>query len=667
MHIKVTGFFRHLLSRILVYDVAMTIRPLIYLLFVLVSTLAFLPASAADNSEQRKLYEQANKALQTHQLARYQQIRAELDDYALAPYLDYLYLLHRLDQVPLSVVDAFLSQHSDSFFGERLRARLLNKLADRHDWQNYLRFYEPTQSSQRQCYRTLALIQTGDYATAREQVADLWLVPGSQDKACDPVFKFGRDQGVIDDDLIWERLMLSLRHQQFSIAKYLSGQVDASHTARAWIERWQTIHSQPLNLLNQLPAEVTDDRVSLAHDLPLAREIILHGIKRLARRDFDKAFSEWQRLSPHYSFTDEQRSEARRTIGLWAALNRDDNALQYFGDTVSVWRVRAALWQQDWQAVQQAIAALDMAEQQTNQWQYWLGRSQAALGDETAAQATWQSIADDRDYYSFLAADRLGQEYQMNHNPIVVDDAAKASLRSSDRFQRLREFYELGMDLEARREAYHMQQHLSREALMLVATETHTWPWHNQTIAFLGRAQYWDALDLRFPLIYMPYFNQTAETVGLDASWLIAIARQESAFNPNARSHAGAMGLMQVMPATGELMGRQLNQPLVNQRELYIPERNITLGGAYLKKVFVENQRNPVLATASYNAGPHRVRNWLPDKPLPADIWAENIPFNETRHYIRAVMSYAATFDFQRKRPITPLRERMPAVQPTKP
>lgn len=643
----------------------MTLRPFVHFLSMLALMLAFLPASIADNETQRKLFEQANKTLQTHQLARYQQLRDELDDYALAPYLDYLYLLHRLDQVPLSTVDTFLSKHSETFFGERLRSRLLGKLADRRDWQNYLRFYQASQSSQRQCYHAQALIQTGDYTKARALVSELWLVPGSQDKACDPVFKFGRDQGVIDDDLIWERLMLALRYHQFDLANYLSGEVEANHTAMAWTERWQRIHSQPLSLLRQLPAEVKNDRVSLAHDLPLAREIVLHGIKRLARSDHDKAFDEWQRLSPHYSFSDEERTEARRTIGLWAALNRDSDALRYFGDSASVWRVRAALWQQDWRAVQQAIAALDQQEQQTNQWQYWLGRSQAALGNENAAQKTWKAIADQRDYYSFLAADRLGQDYQMNHYPIVVNETAKAALKSTDSFQRLREFYALDMNLEARREAYQMQQHLSRDELMLVATETHTWPWHHQTIAFLGRAQYWDALDLRFPLIYMPYFKQTAQKVGLDPSWLIAIARQESAFNPEARSHAGAMGLMQVMPATGELMGRELNQPLGNHRELYLPERNIALGGAYLKRVFVQNQRNPVLATASYNAGPHRVKNWLPDSPLPADIWAENIPYNETRHYIRAVMSYAATFDFQRNQPVTPLRDRMPDVQAT--
>jgi soluble lytic murein transglycosylase len=179
----------------------------------------------------------------------------------------------------------------------------------------------------------------------------------------------------------------------------------------------------------------------------------------------------------------------------------------------------------------------------------------------------------------------------------------------------------------------------------------------------LGKAQYWDALDLRFPVVYDDAMLQAGKAQGLDPSWLLAIARQESAFNPEARSHAGAMGLMQLMPDTGRLISKIINRPLKQLSELYRPERNIELGSAYLRRMYDENQKNPVLATAAYNAGPHRVNKWLPDSSLDADIWAENIPFNETRHYVQTVMSYAAIFDSQRNQSIKPLSERMPKVK----
>ena len=123
------------------------------------------------------------------------------------------------------------------------------------------------------------------------------------------------------------------------------------------------------------------------------------------------------------------------------------------------------------------------------------------------------------------------------------------------------------------------------------------------------------------------------------------------------------MGLMQLMPDTGRLISKLINRPLKQLNELYRPERNIELGSAYLRRMYDENQQNPVLATAAYNAGPHRVSKWLPDNSLDADIWAENIPFNETRHYVQTVMSYAAIFDSQRNQSIKPLSERMPRIK----
>jgi soluble lytic murein transglycosylase len=154
---------------------------------------------------------------------------------------------------------------------------------------------------------------------------------------------------------------------------------------------------------------------------------------------------------------------------------------------------------------------------------------------------------------------------------------------------------------------------------------------------------------------------------GIDTSWLMGIARQESAFNPIARSRVGALGLMQVMPKTGKLIAKIIKSPLRSSKDLLKPRKNIELGSAYLKHVYEMNQNNPVLATASYNAGPHRVKRWMPAHDLPADIWAENIPFNETRHYVQNVMAYAAIFDHQRKQPIKRVSDRMPVVKAIKP
>ncbi|HET8807351.1 MAG TPA: transglycosylase SLT domain-containing protein, partial [Methylophaga sp.] len=586
--------------------------------------------------------------------------------YPLQSYLDYLFLRHRLNQTGNASVAAFLDKHDDSFFAERLRNAKLDKLAANKQWQAYLDFYQSPQTAERACHHARALMHTGQSDAAEKAALELWLVPYSQEKACDPVFNIIEKRGLLTDDLRWQRLMLSLRAQQFSLAGYLAETVNAAATAQAWTDRWQQIHNNPASLLSQLPATVDHNRVSLANDVPLSREIIVHGLSRLARQNPDKAYFHWQRLKPAYQFSSEQQHAVQREIGLWAALNRQDEALRYFGDTPNEpWRVRAALWQQNWPAVKAAIASLDENTRQENRWQYWLARSLDKTGDKAAAEAIWRTMINERDYYAFLAADRLGADYSMNPRPIEAEPDEMAALKAMPAYQRLYEFYHIGEDLEARREAYYLQNTLTDRQLQLLSLETHRWGWHNQTIALLGSAQYWDALDQRFPVLYIEDMLQAAKNQKLDVAWLLAIARQESAFNPAARSHAGAMGLMQVMPATARSTAKLLNKPLQSEAELYKPERNIEIGSRYLRKVYEDLQNNPVLATAAYNAGPHRVQRWLPENgPLPADIWAENIPFNETRRYIRAVMSYTATFDYQLNRPIIPLSERMPAVRP---
>ena len=632
---------------------------------------AFLPVqaiAATDLNQQRKIYQQAKKALQTHQLAQFKQLRGQLGDYPLHEYLDYLYLQHRVNDAEASNIKRFLQTREDSFFKARLRSAWLDKLAREQQWQQYLEFYQAPQSAARECNYARALIATNQQQAASEAFEKLWLVSTSQDKACDAVFHHATQRGWLTDNLRWQRMMLALRNQQFPLANYLAKTVDQSATAQAWAKRWEDIHKNPVSLLSQLPASAPAQGVSLAQDVPMAREIVVYGLKRLARKDPAKAHYHWVRLANSYQFTSEERHDVQGSIGLWAALDRDDRALYYYGDTPNhPWRVRAALWQQNWPEVQKAIASLDENVRQETRWQYWLARSLAELGQRDEAEAIWRTLVDERDFYAFLAADKVGADYAMNHRPIVAEASESNAIVNSASVKRMREFYLQDELLDARREAYFLQQTLTPRELQIVANETHKWGWHNQTIALLGTARYWDALDLRFPVLYDTEMHQASANVGVDASWLLAIARQESAFNPQARSHAGAMGLMQVMPATGRQVGGWLNKPLKQESELYYPARNIEMGSFYIRRMQDQLQSNPVLATAAYNAGPHRVSRWLPEQTMPADIWVENIPFTETRRYVRSVFSYAATYDYQLKNPIKRMSERMPAVRPKNP
>ncbi len=627
-----------------------------------------LPAYADDvlNSK-RKIFVQAEKALKKNQISKFLKLNEQLDDYPLQSYLEYLYLSRRLGHTDSDTISKFLLDSQHDFYTDKLLNSWLHYLAKKKKWILFLQHYRPNiRSAAMQCLRLRALIAVGSLEQAFADASSLWLVPYSQNSACNPVFALWRKKGLLTDDLRWQRIKLALQANRFSFARYLARPLKDTKIANAWIDRWQTIHRNPLFLLRQLPIKnYTSKRVSLALDIPISRSIIAHGIARLASKSTEKAFAAWQRIQPAYHFSEQEKHTIQRSIAVYAALGRKQRTLEFFGDIKDEpWRVRAALWRQDWMAVQTAIASLNDEDQSSSRWMYWLARSETQLGNQQRANHLYQSVAVERNFYGFLAADRLQQSYHMGHNPINFTQTELDTLAKLPTVARLREFYALNRRLDARRQAYKLHATLSAEDLKLLAVLAHKWGWHSQTIAMLGKAKYWDALDLRFPMPHDDAILKAAKRHGLNPSWLFAVARQESTFDPYARSSAGATGLMQLMPKTSRFVAKLIKKPLRKSTELLNPSRNIELGSAYLRHMYDQNQRNAVLATAAYNAGPHRIVGWLPKKKLSADIWIENIPFQETRDYTQSVLSYAVIFDYRRKRKIVSLSKRMPVVKP---
>lgn len=638
-------------------------------LSLILSLLLLLPTASfavddASLKQQRNTFLEAKKALAEHRLIQFRQLQSQLKDYPLQGYLDYLYLRPRLHLRDNQAVNKFLYENQNTFYAGRLRNAWLDQLAKNKQWSLFLKHYTLPQPASRQCLRLQALIATHQFEQALKEIPDLWLVNKSQHKNCDPAFTYWQDKGFLSDDMRGQRIQASLKNNQFNLASYLAKPLKNNIQVRKWIAHWKHMYSNPLAELEKLsnqPDLVKQDRLQF-------QELVLYGINRLARRSTDHAYAQWLKLQEQYQFDEHYRHDIQMAVATRAALNRQDRTLEFYGDlSDQPWRVRAALWQQDWPAVSKAINSLNPEEQSSSRWQYWLARAQEKLGQQEEAKHRLQHLIHERDYYSFLAADRLGEPYQMNHNPIAADLSELTQLSKHPEVVRLREFFALDMRLEARRQAYFLQQTLSTAELKLLALITHQWGWHNQTIAVLGKVKYWDDLSLRFPVVFDDLIVKAGKLHKLDPSWLLGVARQESAFNPQARSAVGAIGLMQLMPKTGQATAKLIKKPLRDVSELLKPSRNIQLGSAYLKQMYDKYQQNPVLATASYNAGPHRVARWLPKTKLPADIWIENIPYNETRHYTSNVLSYAAIFDYQRRQPITPISQRMPEIEAQSP
>jgi soluble lytic murein transglycosylase len=348
-------------------------------------------------------------------------------------------------------------------------------------------------------------------------------------------------------------------------------------------------------------------------------------------------------------------AQVERQLALWIASDYHSTALTRLNalpetvvdQDVREWRIRVSLRQGDWVGVLRGVEAMPPAERDSPRWQYWRGRALDALGRGEEARSAYQRIAGQRDYHGFLAADRLGVAYAMTNTPLEISPTELDTLLAgSHGLQRARELYILGREPEAAAEWRLAIQTFNPAALKQAARLAHRWDWRYQALVTVARAEHWDDLELRFPLAYRErVMASTRPESPVDPAWVYALIRQESNFRSDARSPVGALGLMQIMPATGRQIARDLQD--ADPPDLLQPETNIRYGAHYLQQILQRLQNNPVLATAAYNAGPNKVAQWLPSgDPTPADLWAETIPYRETRTYVQRVMEYAAVYRF---------------------
>lgn len=618
----------------------------------------------ADLSASRSGFLAAERALRAGELSRYNELLAELRDYPLFPYLRYEYLRPRLKQAADGEVIEFIQHYADSPLGPRLQEAWLDLLARRGRWQVLLQHYPAdTGNAELDCYRRWGLYQTGDKAGALDGLERIWLVDRSQPAACDRVFSLWRQQGGLGPELVWQRFELAMNNNQTGLARYLVRLMDAEHATAA--EFWLRVHANP-GLVESLP--------QAARNHPARNSILIHGIKRLARTDIDRAIKAWtQSVQPRYEFTREEAAGIYRSLGLTLALRGRKEALTWLaqadagaGDdaTLREWRVRAAISQQDWPAALSAIYALAEAEQTAPRWRYWQARALEGLQQQQQAGEIFLGLALNRGYYSFLAADHLGRSYQMNHAPVDAAIARSVTPAEYPGVARARELFALGRLVDARREWYNATRDMADSQLQSAALLAQSWGWHDRAIITMGRSAQMDDMEVRFPLAHREEVVAEAAARGVDPALAFAVIRQESAFTADARSSAGALGLMQLLPQTARKLAGHLRQPAPGRMDLLDVSTNLQLGIAYLRRL-IDRYDNPLVATAAYNAGAHRVNRWLPQADIvKSDLWAETVPFVETRNYIQNVVYFASVYDMRLGLPVRKLAERMPPVMP---
>ncbi|HHH43819.1 MAG TPA: transglycosylase [Gammaproteobacteria bacterium] len=630
---------------------------------VLIFMLLLTPLSLANTYDaEREQFLRAEAALKAGDRKTFEQLSQQLGDYPLHGYLEYWQLRRRLGKAKAGEVQDFLDRYDGQPVATRLRASWLHKLGKRRDWDTYLEFYRPqTASVTLQCYDVRARLAKGDRKQALKDTLALWLVGTSRPDACDPAFDQLYASSLLTSARIWERVRLAFANQKSSLAVYLAKRLSAKD--REWVKRWQYAHRRPTAALAKDWA---------GQDTPLVREILVHALRRLARHKPGQAWKHWQQVSKTHRFSHGQTGSVLQAIALHGALRRDPQAAEWLqavpadaADTdIRQWRVRTALGNEDWDAVLHWIDELTPTERQADNWRYWKAYALDKKGETGDAYTEFARLSGERSYYGFLAADRLQRPYQMNdarleHKPSQLD-----TVEQIPGIVRARELYLAGKHMEARREWFHTTGSLPQSQLKLAALLAHRWGWHDRAILTASRAGYWSDLTLRFPLPHRESIFAWASQYDLDPALIYGVIRQESAFMEDARSPVGALGLMQLMPATGKRTARALKIRYRGSQALLHSDQNIRLGSAYLNRLLQRFNGSPVLAAAAYNAGPHRVSRWLPgEHSVPASLWAERIPFRETRSYVRRVLAYATVFEWRLGRPLTRLSERMPAIQ----
>ncbi len=596
----------------------------------------------AELEVQRELYTRTEDALRADDRNAFRRGLRRLEDYPLYPYLIRDDLLSRLDEGSGQEVDAFLAAFAGKPFVPPLRRAWLENRAKARDWSTYREVYRDGLGAQFDCWAAEAVYRSGARKRGLAQAAELWNHGRSRPEACDPIFSLlVQDQGITGE-MAWRRIERAMELGELRLVRYLRRFVP--QTERHEVDRWTSAQRNPQTVLNTY---------GIPPQWPRSGVMVMQLLRRWSRHDSPAAAEALDRLRKRYELPAGELSALEQYIALSLAQRGDERALLRLNaipaaqqtNHILEWRARVFMRDGSWEELAEAIGAMPAELGESLRWRYWLARSLNEVGREEQAEQIFREIAEERDYHGFLAAKRFNLPYRLRHQTLEVDESVLESLAAQPPVLRARELFSLERPGAARLEWRHALANPSPETLRAAARLASSWGWHSEAIATVARTGEWDDLELRFPIVHERAISSAASSQRLDPAWIFGIARQESMFREDARSAAGALGLMQLMPTTARLVAAQTDLTLQNRTRLLEPELNIRLGSRYLRLTLDRFEGNALLATAAYNAGPHRVEKWLPkETTVQADVWVETIPFTETRRYVRRVMEYSVVY-----------------------
>ena len=620
-----------------------------------------LTATAAPKDLETRFME-AHDAFQAGERVRLARLAEGLRGSEYAPWVEHWQLRLRLEEDSSEGVPQFLEREAGSYLAERLRGEWLRQLGKREDWQTFQREYPPLVQPDQEvaCYALQARLARQHDDSALDEARPLWFSVVDMPDGCQPLMDKLLAAGRLSADDIWARMRRLVEARRIAAAKTLARSLPAAQALDG--RRLDALADNPERFLLHLPGVFANTRGG--------RETALLAVARLSRGDPAAAARVWRPIES--KFGDADRAYAWGQMATQGAMKHLPEALDWYAladpealsDEQAAWRVRAALRAGKWPAVEDAIDDMPPKLAAQPEWVYWLGRALAAQGRHEEAKALYLKIGGRPSFYGVLANEEMGRPIAIPPRaapPTAEEIAAIAAnpglkralavMRTDVRSEGVREWswYLRGMDdrqLLAAAEYARRQDVFDRA----VITAERTVAQHDYALRYLA-----------------PFRDQvTARTreAALDDAWVYGLMRQESRFAVEARSSAGARGLMQLMPTTARWVAKKIGLVSYHPSRVTETETNVILGVNYLKMISSALDNHPVLASAAYNAGPNRAQRWRADRPLEGAIYAETIPLGETRDYVKKVMCnaayYAVLFDYK---PQT-LKARLGTIRP---
>ncbi|GLQ49061.1 transglycosylase SLT domain-containing protein [Dyella flava] len=574
----------------------------------------------------------------------WRQFAAGLRNFPLYPYLQAASLEHDIQLIDRPTVEAYLRQYPDLIPADDLRRHFLQELARRQDWDNFEAMYQPGLGDTLTCDALQAKIADGTPLDFNKDLASLWTTPALP-SACDPVLQAAHDQGLLTRERLWARIDIAADAGK---GGSISGLVQ-------WLQGDDVPVAQRLALALSDPASAVAAAPTWP-DTARSRQAATLALVRMARRQSMTADTAWQKLQNQFQFAPSQRDSILNALALFHATDYDSDALARLinlpasaqTDVSREWRVRVALAQQNWAAVLAAIDAMPPALQQNDEWLYFRARALSELGRSSEAQSAYATAAAQSSYFGYLAADHQGSPYSLCVAQPVVDPQGEQAVLAIPGMQRAFELFAVGMPKQARREWSQAMANADPQTLRQAVNLADRRGWYDRAVFTFNNGEGLHYYTLRFPLARQDGLVSQAQQAGIDPAWAYGILRQESAWMSDAQSGADARGLMQLLPSTGADVARRNGLPWAGAESLYDPTVNIELGTRYLAQMADRFDGAPWLASAAYNAGAARVKQWLDARgTLPPDLFVATIPFKETREYVARVMYYSVIYDWR--------------------